>query len=323
LDFPRPAKKRYVCNPDLREIHVSRLPLGLLQGFVLVARTGKLARAAEQLNLTVSALSHQIRNLEERLGRSLFDRGPRGVTLTADGANLLEAIGHHFEGIEHALGRFQGRHQDSVTLSTLPSVASSWLVPRLPKLVAAHPEIELSLHSQVGLVDFDREPAIDAAFRYGLGAWPRTKAERLFGEFIVPIASPSLVRKMGGLPDTSLKGWPLLGDPSGRWNDWAEQFGMPLPSRYVARFDNTEHLQRAVLEGLGVALGRLVMARSLIECGALTVLCKERMRVTEAYYLVYPKRSESHGGFARLREWLLAEASEYEAGIAENWPLPA
>jgi Transcriptional regulator len=302
---------------------VSRLPLGLLQGFVLVARTGKLARAAEQLNLTVSALSHQIRNLEERLGRSLFERGPRGVTLTADGANLLEAIGHHFEGIEHALGRFQGRHQDSVTLSVLPSVASSWLVPRLPKLVAAHPEIELSLHSSVGVVDFDREPAIDCAFRYGLGSWPRARAERLFGEFIVPIASPSLVRKMGGLPDTSLKGWPLLGDPSGRWNDWAEQFGMPLPSRYVARFDNTEHLQRAVLEGLGVALGRLVMARSLIECGALTVLCKERMRVAEAYYLVYPKRSEAHAGFTRLREWLLAEAADYEAGIAENRPLPA
>jgi LysR family transcriptional regulator, glycine cleavage system transcriptional activator len=307
----------------LREIHVSRLPLSQLQGFVLVARTGKLARAAEQLNLTVSALSHQIRNLEERLGRSLFDRGPRGVTLTTDGASLLEAIGHHFEGIEHALGRFEGRHQDSVTLSVLPSVASSWLVPRLPKLVAAHPELELSLHSSVSVVDFDRDATIDSAFRYGLGSWPRTKADRLFGEFIVPIASPSLVRKMGGLPDTSLKGWPLLGDPSGRWNDWAEQFGMPLPSRYVARFDNTEHLQRAVLEGLGVALGRLVMARSLIECGALTVLCKERMRVAEAYYLVYPKRSEAHTGFGRLREWLLAEAADYEAGIAENRPLPA
>jgi LysR family transcriptional regulator, glycine cleavage system transcriptional activator len=307
----------------LREIHVSRLPLSQLQGFVLVARTGKLARAAEQLNLTVSALSHQIRNLEERLGRSLFDRGPRGVTLTTDGASLLEAIGHHFEGIEHALGRFEGRHQDSVTLSVLPSVASSWLVPRLPKLVAAHPELELSLHSSVSVVDFDRDATIDSAFRYGLGSWPRTKADRLFGEFIVPIASPSLVRKMGGLPDTSLKGWPLLGDPSGRWNDWAEQFGMPLPSRYVARFDNTEHLQRAVLEGLGVALGRLVMARSLIECGALTVLCKERMRVAEAYYLVYPKRSEAHTGFGHLREWLLAEAADYEAGIAENRPLPA
>lgn len=302
---------------------MSRLPLGLLQGFVLVARTGKLSRAAEQLNLTVSALSHQIRNLEERLGRTLFERGPRGVALTADGANLLDAIGHHFEGIEHALNRYQSRHQDLVTLSVLPSVASSWLVPRLPRLVAKHPELELSLHSSVALADFDREPAIDCAFRYGLGSWPRTRAERLFGEYIVPIASPSLVRRMGGLPDTSLAGWPLLGDPSGRWTDWAEQFGMPLPSRYVARFDNTEHLQRAVLEGMGVALGRLVMARSLIECGALTVLCKERMRVAEAYYLVYPKRSESHGGVTKVRDWLMAEAADYEAGIADGKPLPA
>lgn len=300
---------------------MSRLPLGLLQGFVLVARSGKFSRAAEQLNLTVSALSHQIRNLEERLGRTLFDRGPRGVTLTAEGRQLLDAIGHHFEGIEHALGRYQGRHQDSVTLSMLPSVASSWLVPRLPRLVAKYPELELSQHSSAEVIDFDREPTVDCAMRYGLGVWPRTRAERLFGEYIVPIASPSLVRRMGGLPDTSLKGWPLLGDPSGRWSDWAAQFGMPLPSRYVARFDNTESLQRAVLEGLGVALGRLVMARSLIACGALTVLCKERMRVTEAYYLVYPKRSESHGGVAKFREWLLAEAAEYEAGLAEGSPL--
>jgi LysR family glycine cleavage system transcriptional activator len=297
---------------------MSRLPLGLLQGFVLVARTGKLSRAAEQLNLTVSALSHQIRNLEERLGRSLFDRGPRGVTLTAEGANLLEAIGHHYEGIEHALGRYEARHQDAVTLSVLPSVASSWLVPRLPRLVGKHPELELSLHSSVSVIDFDREPTVDVAFRYGLGSWPRTKAERLFGEYIVPIASPSLVRRMGGLPNASLAGWPLLGDPSGRWNDWAEAFGMPLPSRYVARFDNTEHLQRAVLEGLGVALGRLVMARSLIECGALTVLCQERLRVTEAYYLVYPKRSETHSGVTRFRDWLLAEAKEYEAGLGDG-----
>jgi LysR family glycine cleavage system transcriptional activator len=302
---------------------MSRLPLGLLQGFVLVARTGKLSRAADQLNLTVSALSHQVRNLEERLGRTLFDRGPRGVTLTTDGAQLLDAIGHHFEGIEHALNRYACRHHDLVTLSVLPSVASSWLVPRLPRLVGKHPELELSLHSSVSVVDFDREPAIDCAFRYGLGAWPRTRAERLFGEYIVPIASPSLVRRMGGLPDTTLAGWPLLGDPSGRWADWAEQFDMPLPSRYVARFDNTEHLQRAVLEGLGVALGRLVMARSLIECGALTVLCKERMRVAEAYYLVSPKRSTSHAGFGKVRDWLLAEAADYEAGITEGQPLPA
>jgi len=302
---------------------MSRLPLGLLQGFVLVARTGKLSRAAEQLNLTVSALSHQIRNLEERLDRQLFDRGPRGVTLTADGVNLLDGIGHHFEGIEQALKRYECRHHDSLTLSVLPSVASSWLVPRLPRLVGAHPELELSLSSSVSVVDFDREPAIDVAFRYGLGSWPRTKADRLFGEYIVPIASPSLVRKMGGLPDASLTGWPLLGDPSGRWNDWSEAHGMPLPSRYVARFDNTEHLQRAVLEGMGVALGRLVMARSLIECGALTVLCKERLKVAEAYYLVYPKRSESHGGVMRFRDWLLGEAREYEAGIADGVPLPA
>ncbi|MBB3227940.1 LysR family glycine cleavage system transcriptional activator [Luteibacter sp. Sphag1AF] len=293
---------------------MSRMPLALLQGFVLVARTGKLSSAADQLNLTVSALSHQIRNLESRLGRRLFERGPRGVALTMEGNHLLDAIGHHFDGIEQALHRYAGRHQDALTVSVLPSVASSWLVPRLPRLVARHPELELSLQSTAALVDFDREP-VDAAIRYGLGQWPRCISERLFGEYIVPVASPALIERMGGMPDTSLTGWPLLGDPSGRWTGWADKFGMPLPNRYVARFDNTETLQRAALEGMGVALARLVMARSLIECGSLVVLCEERLRVAEAYYLVYPRRSESHAGVAAFRDWLREEAACHEAGI--------
>jgi LysR family glycine cleavage system transcriptional activator len=295
---------------------MSRLPLGPLQGFVLAARAQKLSRAAEQLNVTVSALSHQIRNLETRLGRQLFDRGSRGVTLTPEGQRLLDSVGHHFDGIEHALIRYRGRHQDALTLSILPSVASSWLVPRLPRLVARHPELELSLQSTSAVVDFEREP-VDVAMRFGGGTWPGTIAERLFGEFIVPIASPALVERMGGMPHEGFADWPMLGDPSGRWEDWFRQFGMQPPRRYVAKFDNTETLHRAALEGMGVALGRLVMARPLIEAGLLTVLCKERMRVAEAYYLVYPARAPAHAGLTAFREWMLEESACYEAGIIQ------
>ena len=137
---------------------MGKLPLGLLQQFVLVARLGNLSRAAAQANLTVSALSHQMRQLEERLERRLFERGPRGVTLTVDGCSLLEAVGEHFDGIEHALSRYHQRRHDALTLSASPGIMSSWLVPRLPRLVAVHPDLELSLQSSSGLVNFEREP---------------------------------------------------------------------------------------------------------------------------------------------------------------------
>jgi LysR family transcriptional regulator, glycine cleavage system transcriptional activator len=143
---------------------MSRVPLSLLQQFVQVARLGNLSRAAAQANLTVSALSHQIRQLEERLERRLFERGPRGVTLTVEGCGLLEAVGEHFDGIEHALLRYRERRHDALTLSASPGIISSWLMPRLPRLLAAHPELELNLQSSSALVNFERE-AVDAAVR--------------------------------------------------------------------------------------------------------------------------------------------------------------
>jgi DNA-binding transcriptional LysR family regulator len=291
---------------------MGKLPLGLLQQFVLVARLGNLSRAAAQANLTVSALSHQMRQLEERLERRLFDRGPRGVKLTVDGRNLLEAVGEHFDGIEHALARYHTRHHDALTLSASPGIMSSWLVPRLPRLVAAHPELELSLQSSSTLVDFAREP-VDVGLRYGRGEWAGLHSERLFGEWIAPVAAPALVARMGDTDPRDLSRWPLLGDPdpSTRWHDWFTRYGGTRPTRYVAQFDSLDALRHAALEGLGVALGRMVTSKSLIDAGRLQVLGDEYLSVAEAYWLVYPPRSLEHRGMQVFREWLLAEADEY------------
>lgn len=291
---------------------MTRLSLDLLQQFVLVARHGKLSRAAEQSHLTVSALSHQMRQLEERLDRRLFERGPRGVTLTTEGCRLLEAVGQHFDGIEHALLRYSERRHDALTLSASPGIMSSWLVPRLPRLVAAHPELELNLQSGSALVDFEREP-VDCALRYGRGQWDGLHSERLFGEWIAPVAAPALVARMAGADPHDLARWPLLGDPNpaNRWRDWFAHYGGVLPHRYVAQFDSFEAQRHAALEGLGVALGRMVMAKSLIEAGRLLVLGERYLPVTDAYWLVYPPRSREHRGLQAFRAWLLAEAEDY------------
>ncbi len=300
---------------------MGKLPLGLLQQFVLVARQGNLSRAAAQANLTVSALSHQMRQLEERLERRLFERGPRGVTLTVEGCSLLEAVGGHFDGIEHALAAYRTRHHDALTLSASPGIMSSWLVPRLPRLVAAHPELELSLQSGSTLVDFEREP-VDVALRYGRGEWVGLHSERLFGEWIAPVAAPALIARMGGADPRELSRWPLLGEPnpSRRWSDWFGRTGGTPPARYVAQFDSLDALRHAALEGLGVALGRMVTSKSLIDAGRLEVLGDNYLAVEEAYWLVYPPRSLEHRGLQLFREWLLAEADDYRRQMSAFRP---
>src|SRR5687767_13100727 len=167
---------------------MSRIPLQHLQTFLVAARTKNLPRAAEQMSLTVSALSHQMRALEERIGGRLFVRGPRGLTLTAQGEALLETIGPPFDAIDRGLKRLKHRRDDTLTVSTMPRIATGWLVPRLPRFVAAHPEIELNIQSSIDLVDFERD-AVDVAIRFGRGQWPGVHAELLFDEYIQPVAS--------------------------------------------------------------------------------------------------------------------------------------
>ncbi|WP_225765771.1 LysR family transcriptional regulator [Stenotrophomonas sp. Marseille-Q4652] len=118
---------------------MARLPLEQLEAFVCAARLGNLTRAAESMNLTVSALSHRMRLLEERVGQVLLRRGPRGVVPTVAGQRLLDEVGEPLDRIAQALRRCSAVPGNAVTLSLTPSLANAWLVPRLPQLVAAHP----------------------------------------------------------------------------------------------------------------------------------------------------------------------------------------
>ncbi len=220
---------------------MSRVPLQQLQGFLSAARLRNLSRAAESQNLTVSALSHQIRALEERLGQRLFVRGPRGITLTADGERLHDAVAVHCPG--------------------------TTVVP-------------------------------------------------LFDDWITPVASPSLIAAHGGDAEAfDIARYPLLGDTGGRWVDWCTRFGGTAPTRYVAMFNDTETLHRAATAGMGVALGRMTLARPLIEAGLLKALSPHRMKSEYAHYLVYPARSDDHAGLVAFRDWVIPQARSYAAAL--------
>ncbi len=294
---------------------MSRIPLHPLQGFLTAARLRNLSRAAESLHLTVSALSHQIRALEERLGQRLFDRGPRGITLTADGERLHDAVAVHFDAIEHAL-RPSTRRDDVLTLSLLPTLAASWLVPRLPLFLAKHPQLEINLQSTATRVDFARETTIDAALRFGPGLWTGLTTVHLFDDWLTPVASPALIATHGGRKTShDLSRYPLLGDSGESWAQWFAHFGGSVPARYAAVFSDTDTLHRAAVTGMGVALGRMTLARPLIEAGLLRTLSPHRLKSDYAHYLVYPARSEHHAGLIAFRDWLLAQARSYTATL--------
>ena len=296
---------------------MARPPLHALLGFAAAARAGNLTRAAESMHLTVSALSHQIRGLEERLGRRLFERSSRGVRLTGDGQHLMHRVAPHLDALEQALRPYGPRHDDVLTLSVTPSMVSAWLVPRLGGFLATHPQVQINLQSIAAAVDFEREREVDAALRIGRGHWPGLISEHLFDEWVAPVASPELVARLGGPPPIQeLRTWPLLGEPDDgheQWRAWFEAHGGEPPERYAANFDDTEALLRAAASGVGVALGRLTRARLLLESGHLVRLSDTSLRTQYAHYLVYPQRSADHAGLLAFREWLLAEAQAYAA----------
>jgi LysR family glycine cleavage system transcriptional activator len=295
---------------------MSREPLHALQAFVAVARSRNLTRAAAQMNLTVSALSHQMRALEQRLNQRLLLRGPRGVTLTPHGERLLESIAPHVDGIERVFASLRERNADALTISALPSFSSSWLMPRLPAFMARHPGLEFNLQTSVVLTDFEREP-VDAAMRLGSGQWPGLTAELLFEEWIVPMASPKLLgRKRKPKPD-EMGAWPLIGesdDDNRRWRRWFAQYGGTMPRRFAATFTDAELLHKAAAEGLGIVLGRQVLAKPLLDNGTLVTLTGQRMPAGYSHYLVYPQRSADYAPLLAFRDWLHPEIRKYLSG---------
>lgn len=287
---------------------MTRPPLHTLQGFVAAARLGNLSRAAAQQHLTVSALSHQIKALEARLDQRLFLRGTRGIALTPDGQRLYDRIAPALDTIEHALRPYATKRDQVLTISLTPSFASSWLVPRLGRFLAAHPQLEINLQSSSALVDFQRDHGVDAALRFGPGHWAGLEAVHLLDDWITPSASPGLLARLGRPTLATLPRFPLLGDPGGRWHDWFARFGGTPPARYTATFTDSETLHRAAAEGLGVALGRMTLIQPMVEAGLLVRLFEDaRLPAEFAHYLVYPPRSASHAGLAAFREWLLQE----------------
>lgn len=282
-------------------------PMQALRAFEAAAREQSLSRAAALLHVTHGAISHQIKALEDDLGARLFERAGRGVRLTGDGerfaARVRSAFGELVAGVQEIAERANPRR---LRMSVTPSFAARWLLPRIGRFTAAHPNLDLDISANISVVDLARDD-VDFAIRYGMGHWPGVVAEHLSDDVFFPVCSPHIP---GGVPKTprDLKRSTLLRADDEYWAPWFEAAGvdLPEPARGLS-FNDSSHLLQAAIEGQGVALARRTLIGNDLRNKVLVKLFQVEVAAPRAFYLVYLSRASDSPKLASLREWLKAE----------------
>jgi len=288
-------------------------PLTTLLAFEAVARRRSFALAAAELNLTASAVSHQIARLEAFLDTKLFDRGPQGVRLSADGEAYLQRVAGAIGAIGSATEDMRQGVRHSLYVHASPSFASLWLMPRLADFANAYPDVSLFLsashiHSNFALGQTDVD------IRYGIPAWPDLVVSPIFRERILPLASPALVARARPAAAADLLRMPLIQSTVSvvQWTDWLAERGVrPGPERYALRFDRAQLALDAAVQGLGVALESNRIAASHIEEGRLVPLFDPAWSVgIEGHFVVYPARHKRRPEVEGFIAWLAAQARD-------------
>jgi LysR family glycine cleavage system transcriptional activator len=293
----------------------ARLPsLNGLRAFEAAARHLSFTQAAAELNVTQTAISHQIRRLEQELGVSLFVRQNRALALTPEARNYLPGVRSAFNDLRLATERLL-RHDDHVlTVSTLASLAAKWLLPRLTSFQDANPGIDVRITTSTGLVDFQRD-RVDAAIRYGRGHWPGVRATWLMADEVFPVCSPALLRGAHPLRrPQDLKHHVLLHNSTSGddWRQWLTAAGLPadISTQRGATFDLILMTIQAAIDGTGVAMGRTSYVQDDIAKGRLVVPFKIALPANAGFYLVVPDGVAEPPKLVAFRQWLVASAQQ-------------
>lgn len=289
-----------------------RLPsLGAMRIFEAVGRTGSFTRAAERLNLTQSAVSRQVRNLEDELGEPLLIRHHHRLELTPAGARLLKAIGRALQEVESAV-RSIGEHADTsrLRLNVPPTFAKRWLLPRLPSLRAAHPDLDVSVTTQ----PFDRlleSGVIDCAVRFGDGQWQGVAAHRLLTERHIAVSAPALKPAAGAFDPRRHTLLHVLAETNRRyltWAHWLDAAGYdPAAAEGGLEFDLLDLVIEAACRGLGAAVADQAMVETELREGRLVKLLDVEIEGHESYWLVTRADESEPPKVRNLRTWLTAE----------------
>jgi LysR family glycine cleavage system transcriptional activator len=286
-------------------------PLSALRAFEAAARHASFKRAAEELAVTPTAISHRIRVLEDHTGLRLFVRTVRQVTLTEAGAQLYPVLREGFDAIEAVLARLaETRRRDRVTVSATHAFTAKWLVPRVARFHALHPDIDLQLHASDEAVDLDAH-GVDLAVRYGSGPYPGLAADVMFADAYAPVANPMLgVTSVEALQSVPLIhfDWKRSAPANPTWEHWFAQAGIAWPpARGQLRYSDEGHAIQAAVAGQGVALLSLALVADDIAAGHLVRPFGPAI-AGHTYHLVMRPDPQPGAAVRAVADWLREES---------------
>jgi LysR family transcriptional regulator, glycine cleavage system transcriptional activator len=291
---------------------MASLSLDALRGFEASARRSSFTAAAEELCITQSAVSKQVKMLEEAFGRPLFVRGPRGLGLTPEGRQLYEAVRKVISGLERTFEQILTSARKSVALTVTPSFASLWLAPKLVAFHAQHPSLDVRVDDSENCVVLERE-GIDLAVRLTRPGHAESTWKPLIRERVMLVAAPELAARANCPEDLTRLPRLVFQHPVERfewmsWSHWYERLNLPRSSEQpVFQFSQYEHVVKAAIEGAGVAIGRAPLVLPALRAGRLQVVVPQVQGDGFEYHLVTSEATSGRPEVDAVAEWITSE----------------
>lgn len=287
-------------------------PMANLLALEAASRHASISRAADELHLTQSAVSRQIRQLEHQLGLALFHRVRQRVVLTDAGRVYAVDVRTLLQQFSAATQRVMALSDGGslLNLAVLPTLGTRWLIPRLGAFTARHPQVTVNFAARSEPFDFAQEP-FDAAIHFGAPHWAGARCEYLMHEATVPVCSPAFQRAHGIGAVADLASVVLLQQSTRptQWADWFAQVGTAgVPALRGPRFEQFAMIAQAAVCGLGAALLPSFLVEAEIASGELVVLFPQALTSADAYYLVYPESRAEAPLLLAFRDWIVAQA---------------
>lgn len=300
-------------------------PLNALRAFEAAARHLSFTRAADELSVTQAAISHQIKGLEEFLGLPLFRRLNRALLLTREGQMLFPAVRDSLDSLADATERLRAGNQGgTLTVSSMPSFAVKWLVPRMSHFQDRHPDIDLRIAANERISEFARD-GIDVAIRFGKGGWSSVRYDLLTEETVQVMCSPKLLARLHAPADLARMTLlheemaPLPDFPT--WATWLEAVGLTasVDATRGPRFSHSHMMLQAAIDGRGVCLGQSLLAADDIAAGRLVApfaaMPPTALPTGYAYYVVCPQVAADRPKIKAFREWVMTEIAAAAASV--------